>query len=409
MISVPTRTRRAVAVAGAASLLLVAAACGGNSGSGSGGPTQNANIKFTGDPITLMTISSWDNDTIDYIDPATVAKGAGVALNNQGGINGHEVKVITCNDSADPNKAADCAREAVTDKVAAVVGGFTTNGDQIMPILEKAGIPWMAPPLISAGEFSSKLSFPITAGVLTFAGLGQKAVQDGCKNIASLTYDLPTSASVNQLVSVGVTGAGGTFAKQIKVPPTTTDFSGIAKDVSDYDCVLVGLPPAPFVGIAAAETSLGKSTKFYIISGGLTDALVTQIGAPLDGAVSNSAFPVGDDKAWDSAKKEAGDLADSTQGGWSGPYVQNTWVGYVALANALSAATDLSAKGVATVLGQTVNVDTDGLAQPFSFASEFPVPGLNRVFNHQVLYVKVDGGKIVPDDGTYSDLASALG
>ena len=118
-------------------------------------------------------------------------------INNAGGVGGHELKLITCNDSADPNKAADCARQAVDEGVAAMVGGFTANGDAIMPILEEAGIPWFAPPGISAAELSSEDSYPITSGVLGLAGLGQMAAEDGCDKVASVNYDLPSAGSIS--------------------------------------------------------------------------------------------------------------------------------------------------------------------------------------------------------------------
>ena len=165
-------------------------------------------MKFTGDPVTVMTISTYDTDTLNAKAVLDIAQGAVVQINNDGGLGGHELKLITCNDSADPNKAADCARQAVDEGVAAMVGGFTANGDAIMPILEQAGIPWFGPPGISSAELSSENSYPITSGVLGLAGLGQMAAEDGCDKVASVNYDLPSAGQIAQLVDLALTNAG---------------------------------------------------------------------------------------------------------------------------------------------------------------------------------------------------------
>ena len=126
MTAVRKRTR-GLAAAAAVTLLLGLAACssGGDdttsNSESSGKPTQNPNVKFTGDPVTVMTMSTYDTDTLNAKAVLDVAQGAVVQINNAGGLGGHELKLITCNDSADPNKAADCARQAVDQHVAALV------------------------------------------------------------------------------------------------------------------------------------------------------------------------------------------------------------------------------------------------------------------------------------------------
>src|SRR4051812_32291670 len=363
MTSVRKRTR-GLASAAAVILLLGLAACGGGNSddkkdSSSGVPTQDPNVKFTGDPVTVMTISTYDTDTLNAKGVLDVAQGAVVQINNDGGLGGHELKLITCNDSADPNKAADCARQAVDQQVAALVGGFTANGDAIMPILEAAGIPWFAPPGISAAELSSKDSYPLTSGVLGLAGLGQMAANDGCDKVASVNYDLPSAGQIAQLVDLALTNAGHETSTLIKVPPTTTDFSSLAQDVSDYDCAVVGTPPQPLLGIAAAGAQLGMKTKFYVVPGGLTDTAAQNGGASVEGAKTLSNFPAADDPIWDEAKKYVGDLKDEENGGWSALYFQNTWVAYRTLLSLVKNNSDLSAAGVKATLDATTAVDTD--------------------------------------------------
>jgi ABC-type branched-subunit amino acid transport system substrate-binding protein len=403
---------RGLAMAAAVTLLLGLAACGGGDdekkGGSSGLPTQDPDVKFTGDPVTVMTMSTYDTDTLNAKEILDIAQGAVVQINNAGGLGGHELKLITCNDSADPNQAADCARQAVDEGVAAMVGGFTANGDAVMPILEQAGIPWFAPPGISAAELSSDDSYPITSGVLGLAGLGQMAAEDGCQKVASINYDLPSAGQISQLVDLALTNAGGDKSTLIKVPPTTTDFSTIAQEASDYDCAVVGTPPQALLGVAASAAQLGASTTYYVVPGGLTDTVAEQGGEAVEGAKTLSNFPDSDDPMWDDAKKYAGDLSADANGGWSSLYYQNTWVAYRTFLSLIKNNTDFSASGVKATLDATTQVDTDGFAPPFSFAEDFPAPGLNRVFNYSELTFEVKDGKLVQDGTTYKDQRLAL-
>ena len=409
MTTVRNRTR-GLAAASAVALLLGLAACGGSDSSeeSSDGPTQDSTVEFTGDPVKVMTLTAYDTDTLNVKAVLDIAQGAVVQINNDGGLNGHELELVTCNEGADPNKAADCARQAVDEGVAAMVGGFTANGDAIMPILEEAGIPWFAPPGISSAELSSELSYPITSGVLGLAGLGKLAAQDGCKKVASVNYDLPSAGQIGQLVDLGLASEGLPASDLIKVPPTTTDFSAIAQEASEYDCAVVGTPPQPFLGIAAAGKSLGSETRFYVVPGGLTSAVTESGGDTVEGTVTLSNFPAEEDPIWDQAKDVVGDLEDDENGGWSALYLQNTWVGYRTFVSLVKNNEDLSAAGIRATLDATTAVDTDGFAPPFSFAEDFPAPGLNRVFNYQELTYRVEGGKLVQDGTEFADQRLAL-
>lgn len=404
-----TRRRRVSGLATASVLLLGLTACGG----GDDGkddfakPKQNADVTFSGDPIKVMTFTPYDTDTINFKAALDVADGAKVAINNAGGINGHEVVVVPCNEGADPNKAADCARKAVDEGVSAVVGGFSANGDTILPILEKAGIPWIAPPVISAAELSSTFSYPIVPGVIAQAGLGAKAAEDGCDKVANVMYDLPSSGSVKELGNVGLASQGHAPATVVPVPPTTTDFSSIAQEISDYDCAIMSIPSGPLTGVAAAGASLGSKTKYYAFPGTLTDSAISQAGGALDSAVTMSPFPPSGDAAWDEAKEIVGDMSSEENGGWSYMSYQSTWVGYQLLAEVLKDSDDVSATGVKAAFDAAAAVDGLGFTPELNFTQEFPAPGMNRIFNTKVMFHDIKDGAL-NQDGDYVDLGASL-
>ncbi|WP_158296596.1 ABC transporter substrate-binding protein [Nocardioides albidus] len=390
-------------------LILTLTACGG----GDDGkddftkPKQNADVTFSGDPIKVMTFTPYDTDTINFKAALDVAEGARVAINNDGGINGHELQVVPCNEGADPNKAAACARKAVDEGVSAVVGGFSANGDTILPILEKAGIPWIAPPVISAAELTSKFSYPIVPGVIAQAGLAARAAQDDCDTIASVQYDLPSADSVKKLADLGLASEGHGPAKILRVPPTTTDFSSVAQEVSEYDCAVMSLPSGPLVGVATAGASLGSKTKFYAFPGTLTDSAISQAAGTLDTAVTLSPFPPASDGVWDDAKKAVGPMTDEENGGWSYMSYQSTWVGYQLLESVLKDSDDVTAAGVKAAFDAASDVDAKGFVPALDFTQEFPAPNLNRVFDRQVVFLGIEDGELT-QDGDYVDLSGSL-
>ncbi|WP_207839769.1 ABC transporter substrate-binding protein [Williamsia soli] len=386
-------------IAASASLVLALSACGDDSSSDT--PTSS-NQTFTGDPVTVMTIAPVDTAAINQPEIHDAAKAAATSINNAGGLNGHEVKVINCNDGNDTNKAAECARQAVSENVVAVLGGFTTNGATINPILDQAGIPWIGAPGFSPNELADKNSFPLLSGAPTFAGIAAKAVKDGCTSVATVLYDTPTTGKAVDLINLGLTAAGGQPATNIKVPTTTTDFGSVAKSAGEADCAIIGLPNDQTVAVAKAGESVGVDTRYYILSGGLNDTVLSQAGKAFEGAGSASNFVVASNPVWDEAKASTDDVD------WTGPYNQDTWASYRVFADVMTGQPDITAATVTAAMNGAKDIDAGGLMAPVDFTTEFAVPGLNRVFNRNVVYITADGGEVAQEGG-FEDLGPFFG
>ncbi|KAA1394218.1 ABC transporter substrate-binding protein [Aeromicrobium ginsengisoli] len=379
--------------------MLALAACGGNDNNSD---DASSDVKFTGEPVTVMTIAPVDTAAINQPEIMEAAKASAKALNAAGGLGGHEVKVITCNDGNDPNTAAACARQAVSKKAIAVVGGFTTSGASIVPIIAKAGIPWIGPPGFSADELASKDSYPLIAGSVAFAGLGQRAAKDGCKTIATVLYDVPTAVSAATLIANGVKAGGGAKPTDIKVPTTTTDFASVAKQIGEVDCAILGLPNDQIVATAVAGKSVGVKSRYYLVAGALNDTTIKGAQGSLDGAVTAVNFVPATEDVW----KEAKDSSDKVD--WTGAYNQSTWASYQVLKTVLDDQAEVTAESVVAGLAKTTNVDAGGLMAPTDFTKEFAVPGLNRVFNRQVVYLTAKDGTPV-QEGDFEDLSPLFG
>ena len=378
-----------------AGLLMALTACGDDS---AGGTSSSVNQSFSGAPVTVMTIAPVDTAAINQPEIHESARAAVATINRAGGLGGHKVELISCNDGNDTNKAADCARRAVSENAIAVLGGFTTNGATINPILDQAGIPWIGAPGFSANELGDKNSYLLLAGGTSFAGIAAKAVKDGCTTISTVQYDSPATGHSTDLINLGIKNAGGQPATVIKVPTTTTDFTSVAKSAGESDCAILGLPNDQVVAVAKAGDSVGVTTRYYPLTGALNETVLSQAGKGMTGATSASNFVVATDAAWDEAKAASDDVD------WTGVYNQDTWASYQVLTDVMKDRTDVTAATVTQAMNDATNVDAGGLMAPVDFTVEFSAPGLNRVFNRNVVYTTVEDGNIVQDGG-FEDLS----
>lgn len=382
-------------MAASASLLLALTACGNDNEATS---ESSSDQTFTGAPVTVVTIAPVDTAAINQPEIHESAKAAVATINAAGGLGGHEVKLINCNDGNDTNKAADCARRAVSENAIAVLGGFTTNGATINPILDEAGIPWIGAPGFSANELGDKNSYLLLAGGTSFAGIAAKAVRDGCTSISTVQYDSPATGHSTDLINLGIKNAGGKPATVIKVPTTTTDFTSVAKSAGESDCAILGLPNDQVVAVAKAGESVGVNTRYYPLTGALNETVLAQAGDGMADATSASNFVVASNPAWDEAK------AASDEVDWTGVYNQDTWASYQVLTDVLAGQTDITAATVTAAMNGAKDIDAGGLMAPVDFTTEFAAPELSRVFNRNVVYTTAQAGEIVQDGG-FEDLS----
>src|SRR5215207_5999522 len=114
---------------------LFLAACGeddGGGGEGGGGETG---------PIQLFQIAPIESQVTSLPFLESGARAAIESINADGGVNGRDLELTTCNDRYDATEAQRCAQEAARGDAVAIVGMLTGHGPQVWPILEQAGLP----------------------------------------------------------------------------------------------------------------------------------------------------------------------------------------------------------------------------------------------------------------------------
>src|SRR5690606_4959180 len=193
----------------------------------------------------------------------------------------------------------------------------------------------------------------------------------------------------------------------IRMPPNVSDYSGVAQQVQGYDCIVMAAAPNVIAGLAAANASLGGSTRMYVMGAAVSQDIINAAGPVLEGIRTWSTFPVPEDAIWDEAKQAAPSVTEGDGAGWISLVNQNSWVSVVSFAEFVEEMDDITSTTVLAALQAETAFDTLGFTEPIDFTTPFFVPDFARAFNMSAEFVTLEDGKLVPD-GEKVDLGAAF-
>ena len=391
----------------------LAAACGSSAPAGPGASSPGTGAGLHGTPVKVLTFAPVNSQVISFPEALTMAKVAGDWINAHGGINGHPLQVITCDTQDIQAQTAACAREAVSDKVVAVVGGFDIYGNQYIPILQAAGIPIIGQLASGAIDVArtSTVSFPITPlfAVNTTAA-SALAVARGCKAIANIDFQGDPTATL----SYAKLGAGSVPVKSIVFPATTTDFASVIAEVPANACIIEQTPSNSDTEalLRQYETSGGSEAVYSPSIGSWPPALATDAPKIYQGSITGSNFsPPTANSAWAPMLKAAAlyNKQDGPPMSLGAEDAQDDWASYIIVWNALKGMQNPTAAALWQKLKTDTNVNSSGLLPALDFAKTQPNPNIARVFNPYYFYWAVTApGQYKPYCGSYHSLLPAL-
>jgi branched-chain amino acid transport system substrate-binding protein len=227
--------RGAIVVCLCVLLALVAAGCGGsskpsssgNAGGGSSAATGGGGSgQATGSPVNVGIITPVDSPI--ETQPANGAIAAVDRINATGGLNGHPIKLINCNDQNDANQTEVCLRELMGQHIIALIGGTPLYLQEIAPIMAKAHIAGIAQVLQDPSEYSMTNLFPIAPGQYFSFGTLAAYVARNKLPTSMVAADNPTGADQRAEFTKNVmTPLSWKWANIPLVSPTQSDFSPI--------------------------------------------------------------------------------------------------------------------------------------------------------------------------------------
>lgn len=279
------RTRSGRRVAAAASFLTLAL---GLAGCGSDDPQSSAepDVRPTGTPIKVMVMAPTDNTVFVLPELEVAVNAAARFVNANGGIDGHPIDVLYCNDKNDPNLATKCAQQAINENVVALVGSASFNmSTTVIPMMEKAEIPVINPQMFGPLEGTSPNVFQ-TSGTFhaAYSAVGKFL---GANEVESVAFIHSTSAAAQATVT-NVTNSlersGLTMAADISIPLNSGSVTpAVAQAVNaEADAIVVGTNSTINSQIFPALRQMGVDfSETIVVSYASTanDLMVKQIGA----------------------------------------------------------------------------------------------------------------------------------
>lgn len=360
-------------------------------------------------------------DSVNMAGMPAMARTYGRWINEQGGIDGHELRVITCNEDDTSRGAAKCARRAVAENAVAVVGSYSRYGRSFLAPLEAAGIPYIGGYGASADEFVSYLSYPVNGGQSALlAGNGQQLAAT-CDKVSLVRPDSLVGDGMPSLVDSSLTKADRPASYDIRAPEGATSYDSQASKALQQagdGCVtaVLGERTETFFDSFRRLEPEDSEVRISSVLGSIGQPLIDRTGgrnSPFEGAYVTGWYPDPGDARWAEMrgvieKYAFGDnRIDPEDTG-----VQTTWIAYTALRKVIEAMdrAEITASSLAVTLNRGAEVDTGGLTPVlrWRWADTIGSPGYPRIVNRQVTFQVVREGRLVAQKKGFVDVTETL-
>ena len=390
-----------------------------------------------GDPITVMTWAPVKTAATNKPGVTALAKTYARWVNSEGGINGRDLRVITCNEANDGVRAAACAKRAADEGAVAVVGSYSQHGNAFLPQLESVGLPYLGGYGITEEEFNSPLSYPVNGGEpALLAGSGRQLATE-CEQVSLVRPDTVAGDELPVLFNAGLFTQKRKPATDIPAPEDSADYTGAAERALDGAASVPGstdgTTPAGTATGSCVTAALGERTGAFLdsfarlqqgrpkvglasVSGSVQQSLVNRTGGgkgPLEGAHVTSWYPAEADPVWDPMKsvvrKHAfGDNRIDTYD----PGVQTTWVAYTVLRQVLESMDGdaITRRTIQQRLDTGAPLETGGITPALGWRYD-DIPGTRsypRLVNSMVNFQQVKNGRLIATGDDPVDIASTI-
>lgn len=268
----PVKRRKVAAASSVIALALALTACGSDEPDGPGsveGPD--------GDPIVLADIT--DTTGLGAVSAVIEQfligeRAAADHINSNGGVGGRPIRVEACDSKADPAATTACAQEAVDKGAVAKLGLSVAWGENGFPVVKRAGIPSINPPVNPQDLADAEGSFVTGGGGEYEAHAIYAAEEMGAKTAVVFADDNPSGVDQYNRVKKAVEQFGLDLEiTPVYLPAGTADPTPfVAKAVSsDPDVIFTNQSGAQGVSAYTAFSQQGFSADRIINQGGAVD------------------------------------------------------------------------------------------------------------------------------------------
>jgi ABC-type branched-subunit amino acid transport system substrate-binding protein len=318
--------------------------------------------------------------------------------NAKGGINGHKIDVIGCDDQSDPNVGVKCAQQAVSEHVVAIVGEFSEAADSIWPIINAAGIPSIGLVQLVAEDQTSPNAWPVSPPAVfgEASATGYLATAKGCKAIAdaqaSVNYQVPESLNKQVTANTGVKYVGPFL---LPATGSLANAPAIAKSiVSKADCANVS-DGENSIALMKAILQLDPNFHFATVSLGLPSDWPSQMGSGAS-AVNAVGGLAPDTSTAPGIQTYLSEMKAKASGDTLSDFSKQAWASFYAFEQVASTIQgDITAKTLTQALGQASSISTEGITAPLNYTQPTPMVGITRIFSTQQFVLGAQDRKVV--------------
>lgn len=218
----------------AATVMTTATACGDDDSgvaSGGGSPAANSNLlgpdnAATGAPVKIGWVSTGQTQAIDTSNEYKAAQ-ATVAYANAklGGLAGHPIELVVCEDKSVPAEAQTCGNRFVSEGVVAVAAGSPGQTDPWIDIIAPAGIPAVLNLASTQKVLNTEGVFVWSNPLGPFGAPAAFARDEKLDSAAVLVIDVPAASGPAKTIAPIFFANAGSSADVVAIPPGTPDMT----------------------------------------------------------------------------------------------------------------------------------------------------------------------------------------
>ena len=327
----------------------------------------------SGPEVEVMVIAPTKTQIANFPDIPAAAYAAVKNINKRAGVGTRKqrLKVVYCNDNFTANGAAACARQAVDRDVAAVIGGVSSFGGSILPVLERGGIAAFGIWPSAGADFTSPNAFPLGTGTLGgYVGQAKAAKDAGKKNLA-VTSASSTSATPWR-VKAGAKIYGLTFKGLYDVPPTTKDYAPVISQLqrNGVEAVSLAVGGVQATQLISAADQLGYRPLWLNADGNMSTENLRTLGPLAKGIVFVGSMPPSSATSSNAAMRRLAKEYKGYLGGFEGSPLGSTgasaWLAFQAFEQLTKSMPAVNARSVLVAAKSAKNIDLGGILPPWT-------------------------------------------
>ncbi|MGE3328121.1 MAG: ABC transporter substrate-binding protein [Acidimicrobiia bacterium] len=324
-------------------------------------------------------VAPHETSTLSLIDQVKALEASVKAFNARGGIAGHCMETVICDDKMDPNQEIACAQEVV-DKGAVVTLNDTTSVNPVgaIDVFLKAGMPRLGVSPSNQDLGAVGLTYAIgLGGTGTTFSMAVSCLKAGATKLAAIHVDSPTIGFLFDALKPMLTAYGAELVYKGPVAAGTTDFSQftLAAEKAGATCTILPLGENEVVQVLNAAKQLGTKMQFTASWGSFGLGNLKALGKFGEQIIFNAEIPpiAADQTRWPILATAIKDLEASGDPDLKLDQIKSSpfrsWIAVYhlkAIIEKFGTPDVITREAVTAAIKKATNVDTFGLIPPWT-------------------------------------------